>query len=201
MSVLFVHGWGFGPEVWDSVRAGLPDVETRALNLGFFGESDLEAAPPTVAVGHSLGVLWLLIRRPEWCGRLVSVNGFPRFLAAPDFAGVHPRFLARMAARLPDDPMGVLNAFRARCGADATEAAPDVARLAEGLDLLRDGEARGALAGKRVLALAGADDPIVPAAMTEAAFPRQIIRWQPGGHMLPLGAPDAVIDAVRELLA
>ncbi len=199
-TVALVHGWGFDASLWDGVRPLLgDDVAVTAVDLGFFGRPRLEM-PPVVdlAVGHSLGVLWLLTKaRGRW-RRLAAVNGFPRFTAAADFPhGTPARVVERMQSRLTAQPREVLDAFRARCGAGPATAEPDPARLAWGLDLLRSGDGRAALPAATV-ALAGADDPIVSAVMTQAAFP--LVSLRPGGHLLPITDPAAVAAFIREAL-
>ncbi|SOD96670.1 alpha/beta fold hydrolase [Caenispirillum bisanense] len=198
-TVLLVHGWGFDAGVWDAVRPRLDGLSVRALDLGFFGPPDLAlpAEPVDLAVGHSMGVLWLLTEgRGRW-RRLASVNGFPRFTAAADFPeGTPPRMVQRMAARLADDPAGVLDAFRVRCGAGPTQRAPDAARLAWGLDLLSTGDGRPVPAD--TAALAGEADPIVPLAMARAGFSN--VHALGGGHLLPLTDPAAVAAFIREAL-
>ncbi len=151
-------------------------------------------------MGHSLGVLWLLTRRPEWCDRLVSVNGFPRFTSAPGYPGVPVRSVERMLARLPEDPKGVLDAFRTRCGAGRAPDDPDVDALRQGLELLRDGDARDIVTDKGVLALAGHNDLILPPNMMELAFPGAEVRYPAEGHLLPRNAPEAVVQAVRDMV-
>lgn len=198
-TVVLVHGWGFDAGVWESVRPLLDGLSVRTLDLGFFGAPDLQwpVEPVDLAVGHSMGVLWLLTEgRGRW-RRLASVNGFPRFTAAPDFpAGTPPRMVQRMAARLADDAAGVLDAFRARCGAGPAERPPDGARLAWGLDLLSTGDGRPVPAD--TAALAGEADPIVPLAMARAGFSN--VHALGGGHLLPLTDPAAVAAFIREAL-
>lgn len=199
-SVLLVHGWGFDASVWDAVRVRLPEGwSVHAVDLGFLGPPAMDVPEAVdVAVGHSLGLLWLLERRPCRWGRLMSVNGFPRFTAAADYAaGVPVRLVDRMLKRLEGDAAAVVADFRARCGAAAAEATRlDVPRLAEGLRLLRDGDARPAPAD--VVALAGAADPIVPPEMTCGAFaaPHMV---PGGGHLLPLTHPAEVAAAITEV--
>lgn len=196
--IVLVHGWGFDASVWDGVRAALGCDDVATVDLGFFGgpATPLPEAV-TLAVGHSLGCLWLLAERPDLADRLVAVNGFSRFTAAPDFAeGVPPRMVERMARRLGEAPAEVVDTFRARCGAGPAAGTPDTARLAWGLDLLLSGDARPA---RPRLALAGTNDPIVPPAMTTAAFGAGV-RWLDGGHLLPLTHPQAVASAIVEAL-
>ncbi|MGC2855500.1 alpha/beta hydrolase [Novispirillum sp. DQ9] len=193
--ILLVHGWGFDATVWDGVRAALPaGLEVEALDLGFFGAPTAVPYSVTLAVGHSLGALWLL---RQGIAPVLAVNGFPRFTAAPDFPqGVAPRMVERMARRLADAPAEVVDAFRDRCGAGPATAAPDVDRLAWGLDLLLSADARPAAP---LRAIAGRQDPIVPPPMTEAAF-GAAVTWIDGGHLLPLTHPAPLAQAILEAL-
>lgn len=197
---VLVHGWGFGPEVWDGVRAALPAGDGLTVDLGFAGPPALPAIPagrPVVAVGHSFGALWLLHEQPfAWDG-LVLVNGFPRFTEGDGFAPATPRRLIdRMIARFEADPRAVATDFLRRCGCDAPPPETlDATRLGDALRALRalrDWDARAALAKTSVptLALAGRQDPIVPPAMTEHALADLPVDWHAeGGHLLPLTAP------------
>ncbi|WP_353861476.1 alpha/beta hydrolase [Azospirillum formosense] len=203
---VFVHGWGFGPRVWDAVRAALPDAESVAVDLGFYGPPSfpmIAAGRPVVAVGHSFGGLWLLHERPfAWDG-LVLVNGFPRFAEGDGFAPATPRrLLDRMVARFDAAPQAVTGDFLHRCGVEAPRPEGlDAARLGAALRALRDWDARAALVGP-ALALAGAQDPIVPPAMTEQALAGIDVGWHPeGGHLLPLTAPDWCAERIAAFAA
>lgn len=206
--VLLVHGWGFGPAFWAPMRERLGWADVSVADLGFFGggqglaptalASFCQGGGPVLAVGHSLGFLWLASQVALPAGSfLAGINAFGCFAARPDFsAGVAPRVLGRMAQGLDKAPLTVVNDFRARCGAaslpDDTEL--DVQALADGLALLREGDARARLAGMGacVAVLAGEDDPIVPPAMSRASLPAPLApTWATGGHLLPQTAPDA----------
>lgn len=148
---------------------------------------------PVIAIGHSLGVMRLLRSLPSNCVGVVSINGFPRFSAAPDFeAGVPRRMLDRMMKRLSADPAAVVQDFRERCAEASALGEPRLEPLARDLELLRDDDQRDALAALPVplLILAGKDDPIVPAAMTQAAFGGRVgderHDLEHGGHLLPV---------------
>ncbi|MCW2240456.1 alpha/beta fold hydrolase [Azospirillum canadense] len=186
---VFVHGWGFGPDLWDGVRAHLSRGDSAAVDLGYFGPPVVPALPagrPVVAVGHSFGVLWLLHEAPfAWDG-LIAINGFPRFTEGPGYAPATPRrVLDRMIARFDAAPTAVLDEFRRRCGCGAPAAPCDAERLAVDLRALRDWDARPALRAP-LRALAGRGDPIVPPAMTERAFAGLPLNWHAeGGHLLP----------------
>ena len=196
-TLLFVHGWAFDATVWTPLRAELGDWPHAVADAGYFGaaQSPATATGPVIAIGHSMGVLRLLRDLPSTCVGLVSINGFPRFGAAPDFdAGVPRRMLDRMLKRLSTDPTAVLQDFRERCGEASAFGAPRLEPLARDLEALRDEDQRHALAALPVplLILAGQDDPIVPAAMTQAAFGGSAgderHDLEHGGHLLPASA-------------
>ncbi|MEO5364199.1 MAG: hypothetical protein H7838_11340 [Magnetococcus sp. DMHC-8] len=200
--LLLVHGWGLGPGLWHALRRALPDWPCLALDLGFFGRPRL-AVPtgqPVLAVGHSLGFLWLLhhLEQAPWrrdCVGLVSLAGFARFARAPDFPhGVAPRLLARMQQRLPDDTGGVLRDFCQQSGWPhcPEQPVPDAAPLLHGLHWLATWDHRAALRAwdGPLHALAARDDRIVPPALTAACFAPHQTHWLAhGGHLLPLSRP------------
>jgi pimeloyl-[acyl-carrier protein] methyl ester esterase len=208
-TLLFVHGWAFDASVWAPLRAGLEDWPQAVFDAGYFGPAQAPAmAGPVIAIGHSLGVLRLLHELPQDCLGLVSVNGFARFAAGPGFeAGVAPRVLDRMSRRLSSDPAAVLNDFRQRCGDGSDFGEPQLAPLARDLQALRDEDRREALAALPVplLVLAGADDPIVPPAMTQAVFAgradAQIHVRAGGGHLLPVSDATWCAERIRAFAA
>lgn len=196
-TLLFVHGWAFDASVWTPLRAELGDWPHDVADAGYFGaaQSPATGTGPVIAIGHSMGVLRLLRDLPPNCVGLVSINGFPRFGAAPDFdAGVPRRMLDRMLKRLSTDPTAVLQDFRERCGDASAFGEPHLEPLARDLQALRDEDQRHALAALPVplLILSGLDDPIVPAAMTQAAFGDRAgderHDLEHGGHLLPVSA-------------
>ncbi|MCX8017393.1 MAG: hypothetical protein N2690_05785 [Rhodocyclaceae bacterium] len=207
-TVVLLHGWGYDASLWDAVRALLPPrLAVCTLDLGYFGPARLKlgagktATSVTLAVGHSLGALWWLAQSVLPWQRLLAINGFPRFLASEDFPGVAPRLLARMQQQFERAPAAVLADFHARCGGHAPRGEPDIARLAAGLDALASWDGRAMLAARRaeVFALAGAHDPIVPAALSRSAFERLECVDAPG-HLLPITHP-ALCAAWIERLA
>ena len=208
--VVLVHGWGFGPEFWGPLRERLGWPDVSVADLGFFGGGHglapaelaafCQAGGPVMAVGHSLGFLWLASQVTLPAGSfLAGINAFGCFAARPDFsAGVAPRLLGRMAQGLDRAALTVVNDFRTRCGGGALPAQtmPDSAALADGLQLLREGDARTTLAGMgtNMAVLAAEDDPIVPPAMTKDSLPAAAaLTWTQGGHLLPQTAPDTCV--------
>ena len=206
--LLLVHGWGLGPGLWHGVRRALPEYTCHSLDLGFFGKPRLQVPhqQPVLAVGHSLGFLWLLHHLPhapwrEQCVGLVSIAGFSRFSRAADFAnGVPARLLDRMAHRLPNDASGVLRDFCQRGGGVPTVHPPlaDTAALLQGLRGLRAWDGRAELAAWTgpLYSLAAKDDLIVPAALTAHCF--ATTQWlEEGGHLLPLSQAAACAALIR----
>lgn len=203
MNVVLVHGWGHDATLWDAVRARLdPSLSVTALDFGYFGSPAAVSPEPTffkepvLAVGHSLGALWWLTQsRLPW-RRLLCLDGFARFTETAGYPGVAPRVLARMRKQLQRDPLAVLADFHARCGTPCPAGTPDVARLTSGLEQLAELDGRAALAARAadVWALAGNSDPIVPPAMSAAAFAvlpaGHYERVAASGHRLPLSCPE-----------
>jgi pimeloyl-[acyl-carrier protein] methyl ester esterase len=204
-TLLFVHGWAFDADFWAPLAAALLDLPQATFDAGYFGPARTPCPDgPVIAIGHSLGVLRLLRERPPNGIGLVSINGFARFAAAPDFApGVPPRMLDRMLARLAAQPDAVLRDFRQRCGATGAFGLPNIDVLARDLRALRDDDQRAALAALPVpcLALAGDADPIVPAPMTQATFGDGVVWREGGGHLLPVTDTDWCAAQIRAFLA
>ena len=204
MSLVFVHGWAFDAGFWDPVRTELDDLASAAVELGFRGRGleipNLEE--PLVAIGHSLGFLWLLHERPFPWTKMIAVNGFPRFVDGGGFTpGVPAGTVEGMIAGLDQTPSRVVENFLALCGGGEAPDDLNPDRLRDGLNWLLRWDARAAMKDENVYVLAGRGDPIVPEAMTEHAFAGRPIRWHGGGHLLPLTDPKWCANKIRECLA
>lgn len=197
MRFVLVHGWGFNAAIWRDVICNVGNAEIALIDLGFIaGGPEAAASWPkdAIAIGHSLGVLWLLHRAGEKGGApfrgLVSIQGFDRFCPH-----IPPSRVAGMRRGLRRDPGQTLDAFWRGCGTEpfATPEALIVERLDEGLGWLMDWDetrARAELACP-TLALAARDDAVMPQAMSEAIWGADKIRWsETGGHVLPLKHPE-----------
>jgi pimeloyl-[acyl-carrier protein] methyl ester esterase len=192
MHFVFVHGWGFHAGMWVDVVRLLDGAEITLVDLGFvsggpIGETDWPA--DAIAVGHSLGLLWLLHQGGNRFRALVSVQGFDCFCCH-----IAPSRLAALKRGLDREPRGTLQAFWRSCGAAgfALPEALNVARLDAGLDWLMHWDARTAKDELTcpVLALATRDDLIVPPSMSEAIWRDKGLVWSPdGAHALPLIRP------------
>jgi pimeloyl-[acyl-carrier protein] methyl ester esterase len=191
MRFVLVHGWGFHAGIFADFIGHLEGAEVTLVDLGFVagGPKGASAWPEdAIAVGHSLGLLWLLERGGGRFRALVSVQGFDCFCCH-----VAPSRLAALKRGLERDQGGNLQAFWRSCGASgfALPEALNVGRLDEGLDWLMTWDARKAKEDLScpMLALASRDDVIVPPSMSEAIWGENIV-WSPdGGHVLPLKHP------------
>jgi len=192
MHFVLVHGWGFHAGIWADVVGHLQGAEITLVDLGFVsggpkGETDWP--PDAIAVGHSLGLLWLLQRGGGKFRALVSVQGFDCFCCY-----IAPSRVTALKREFAREPQETLQVFWRSCGAAgfALPEALNAGRLEEGLDWLMDWDAREARRKLDcpVLALAARDDAIVPSSMTETIWKDTDIRWsQDGGHVLPLRHP------------
>ncbi|MFD0987683.1 alpha/beta fold hydrolase [Methyloligella solikamskensis] len=195
MHFVLVHGWGFHPGIFDALAERLEGDVTR-VDLGFVSGGPDEALGPSdtwpeeaIAIGHSLGVLWLLHERPDSFRALVSLQGFDAFASHIGRAKV-----AGMRKALKRDPYGLMRMFWKSCGAEpfVAEDALNVDRLGEGLDWLMEWDASAAREAMKapILPLASRDDPIVPEAMSAAIW-RDPVEWADlSGHLLPARHPE-----------
>jgi pimeloyl-[acyl-carrier protein] methyl ester esterase len=193
---VLAHGWGFHAGIWKGLREYLPGAEFTFIDLGFIrgGPKDTRHwSADAIAVGHSLGVLWLLQQatagRSAQFGGLVSIQGFDCFTCH-----ISPARVASMRRELKRDPGRTVEGFWQACGTNnfARREALDADGLDEGLGWLLAGDAREAKAtlGRPILALAARNDPIVPPWMTESIWGDNV-RWsETGGHVLPLLHPE-----------
>jgi pimeloyl-[acyl-carrier protein] methyl ester esterase len=208
-TIIFVHGWGFDAGVWDPLRAHLPDIPAITIELGFRNAPEsLPETPPgeIIAVGHSLGFLWLLKTKPFTWDKLVAINGFSKFLAADDFpSGLDARILQAMMEQCQKDAPAVLADFFKANGHDEKIENLNQDRLVKSLEWSRDWDMRSELKNNQtpLLALAGKTDPISPPSLTEASFTGlkdSRLVWHDDSHLLPLSAPAWCADHIREFI-
>jgi pimeloyl-[acyl-carrier protein] methyl ester esterase len=201
MHFVLVHGWGFHAGIWADVVEHLGPADVTLVDLGFVSrgpEGSVEWPEDAIAVGHSLGALWLLKHGRGRFKALVSIQGFDRFCPY-----VPPTRVAALKRGIKRDAPATMESFWGSCGAPgfAPPEALNVERLDEGLDWLMHWNAQDAK--KKLdcpmLALGSRDDPIVPPAMTEAIWAEAGIVWSlDGGHVLPLRHPRWCARHVRE---
>lgn len=204
MHLVFIHGWGFGPDIWAPVLERLDyRMKTTCVDLGFFQPANLldDIPPRSVIAGHSLGFLWLLKHGLKFSpDAVISISGFDRFTPHVD-----PRIVRAMKKGVERNVDRQLQSFWDNCGvADYKPASqPDNKRLIEGLDWLETLDGREELAGldcpKLVLAARG--DKIVPEPMSRDIWTGQDILWsETGGHMLPVTRPDWTAQKITEFI-
>lgn len=205
--LVFVHGWGLAPDLWNPIIALMDGFECHAVDLGFHGPATHAQRPPNpIVIGHSMGFGWALQNIPQPWSHAVAVNGFSRFTRSSDFPqGIDARIMSRMLTRLRSDPTAVVADFLGRAGMahpDLTDLQP--APLIQHLEMLADMDVRAVLAERAcpLLALCGDQDLIVPPALSAASFAPQTIEWIEGGnHMAPLTHPDLIASRLQRLAA
>ena len=187
---MLVHGWGFHAGIWADFAAQLPNAKITLVDLGFVAggpKGKIDWPSDAIAVGHSLGLLWLLKEGGGRFRALVSIQGFDCFCCH-----IAPSRVQALKRGLEREPASTLQAFWRSCGAAgfALPNALNVARLGEGLDWLMHWDARGAKDALvcPILALASRDDPIVPLAMSQAIW-NEIVWSEDASHVLPLRHP------------
>ena len=199
--LVFIHGWGMGPDVWSPVIEQLPGDKIQRADMGFHGTKAIPQVNEPFVVAHSLGLMWALNHLPRpWAG-LIAVNGFTRFSSQGDFPGIEPRLLGRMKARLSEDTAGVVVEFLRRCGMnDPNIQGLDQNMLAQGLDWLKDWDVREEFLRLKcpVLSIAGTHDPIVTLDHTQACFADSPLSLRQGaGHLLPLTQADWLSSRIQ----
>jgi pimeloyl-ACP methyl ester carboxylesterase len=102
-----------------------------------------------------------------------------------------------MRQRLSEDPGDVVSEFRAFCGCTSpAPEMPEMAALDAGLAALETWDERPVAP---MLALCGETDTLISPALSNAFFSE--ISWHPGGHLLPLEAPNWCAAQLAKLLA
>lgn len=199
MGLVFAHGWAMGPDVWEDLIANLPaDFTVECLDLGYFDTPPITSFKGDIAVGHSLGLLWLLSQNRPWKAA-ISLNGFTQFAKSSECPhGVSPRILDKMLTLMETDPMRCVQDFYKRY--DISGKVPEILhsqRLIEGLRLLKEGHvSRPSIP---LLALVSGSDPLVSRELSEFCFGR-IITSQVCGHVLPKSDPLWCVDQMVRFL-
>lgn len=214
---LWVHGWAFGPSVFDLMVKELEKRESawrwEFVDFGFWGEGRIPSGHFDLAVGHSLGLNWLLDQDAVTFDRIVSLAGFTRFTGDRTFrAGVHRRLVTRMQQDLLVCPAKLVDRFWEECGHSEIDfrwklGNPDRERLNWGLEALKDWDRReqwGDLAVPvcRRLVVAATSDPIVSSELSAACFGGESIEWvESHSHLLPLAQPIQCASLIQNLMS
>lgn len=214
MRLLCVHGWGWDKNLWRPMLDALPPrmrKDALCLDLGFFGDKQCTLPSHTnnvMAVGHSLGFLWLLLQGKMFSS-FVSIAGFTHFARDQDMPHAVPMdILAAMKKDFFAHPQDFLHHFYASM--DAPHPPPDsldVERLAQGFDILGAGDGRAFFAQLDnrdipVLSLAGRKDMIVRPAHHRDCFAGyscvSSLWFEDGGHLLPLTHAKSCATMLRD---
>ncbi len=177
MNIICVGGWACGNWLWERHSRRLRELMPgQTLKVTCVPACDDVAALESgnhfdLAIGHSLGLLWLLDSEQVSFDRLVSIGGFTRFTCAEDFpaspgeqttaaadeefhrhiaaadakpVGWPDRVLARMQRGLAINPGQVLADFFKNAGAPdlVPQVEPDMEWLDRGLAALRNTDCR-----------------------------------------------------------
>jgi len=209
MKLVFVHGWALDATTWNGVAAALPGDVGERIDRGYFGkEQTLPASDdPCVLVGHSLGFLYGLSLPRNWKA-WIAINSFPRFVTKTGKIGcVPPAALRDMRIRLQADAHKTLADFHSLIGAKRPDGEPNIERLRQSLDELRDFDSADvtgyALPG---LVLASKNDPLVPQEISTNLAENKDILWHDtteqgvGGHILPHSDPEFCAKAIKDFL-
>ena len=194
--LIFVHGWGCGPDIWDGVIAQLPELECQVIDLGFTGEAtdlDTIASKGAVFVTHSLGTMWVLENMGNSMAGLVAINGFACFQKFSE-----KRVLQRMKIGLQRDVQVQMDTFW-----EATDLLKSATlhsdALDEGLSWLMDWDCTDNLSklSTPALSVIGQSDPLLDYESMLAhwaGFEQRVIE---GKHNLPLSQPEACADIIK----
>lgn len=211
--LVFLHGWGCGPEIWRPLAGAFGPAPVVVLEAGYFGPRrmlQLDHLPDSlpdylpdnaggwVGVGYSLGFARLLEMDVAWRG-LMGISGFLRFCRYPDttggaMTGASPEVLDAMLQRLDSAPEEVLARFHKRCGLKGAirqrPAAEGLARLRRDLLDLRGLDLRPAVSPAPTLLIHARDDRIASPDLAQEAQARlpgaRLELLDTGGHALPI---------------
>lgn len=210
MNLVLCHGWSLDQRSLLALAAALqihfPQANLQLIELGMTGmpinEQILrESTTPMIAIGHSYGFAWLLKQSVHWSA-MVAINGFTHFCRGPSHSsGTPKRLLDAMLTRLGNEPEALLADFHARCGLSEGAmlkvlAQLDAALLSHFLSDLRDTDLT--LPDLPVLAIAGEQDVIVPAELSQACFKQ--LAWLAGQHALPQQQPAACARLIADFI-
>lgn len=194
MDLVFVHGWGFGPDIWSPLAKKLNTYNHSFVNLDFINGFDPTPPIPEhpIVIGHSLGVLWAIKHIPDMAG-LVSIAGFTRF--------GNQTAVKAMQRRLKSDPYGQMTDFWAACESPLTypQKRLNPQKLGDGLRWLMDWDEEHHVFHCPVKAIAATNDAIVHKDVTGAIC--NDVNWSTsGGHALPLTQTDMCAESIEGFL-
>ncbi|MDI2090231.1 alpha/beta fold hydrolase [Commensalibacter oyaizuii] len=211
--LLFVHGWGFSKEFWNKILPYCSNYKIHLLDIGFISnqptsEQELHSfishQDHIVAVGHSLGFLYLLKQFPHRFKHYIAINSFARFSKTENFIhGIPTRILDRMSKGLEQPKTETLSQFYQQCGYTPSSSIKDIniPLLQLGLKWLKTEDVSHIipLISDKLTVISSTNDPVIPQAMTTASFPTQHIHWVDSHtHLLPITHPKLCVTLIQQ---
>lgn len=210
--ILFVHGWGFSATFWQGLREALAEYDSEVIDLGYIQENSvhddhiqcvLDHQTHYVAIGHSLGFIYLLNQYPIRFKHYVAINSFSKFAKDLSFPnGIAPRILDRMDKGLEINPVQLMNQFYEQCGSFVLpKQTYHVTHLKNGLDLLKYQDVRPLIPKiqHKLTVIASTHDPVVNKEMTKQSFENSNCYWvNDHTHLLPLFKIKECADIIRK---
>ena len=198
--LVFVHGWGFDASFWDGVLEHLPkDISTTMVDLGYTGQQNIPEILPknAIAIGHSLGVMWLLknMKNPQ---ALISFSGFDCF-----FKHIPLDITSNMRENLDQNLDAQMNGFYKACGSTYGNVTFKKSLLKEGLSFLENCNAEQDLKPLTcpIHAMASEGDIITPLSMMKTIWsPYNLIIVKGADHALPLNKPESCATYIKGLI-
>lgn len=223
--LVFVHGWGSSPAVWQPLCDHLSSFPQHCLRYGQQPDSNAwlqlladAIRPATVLVGWSLGAM-LALEAASPVRAKILIGGTRRFVSDDPETGWAPRILQRMQVKLQRAPEQTLATFSDAMFSPAEQQADWPARyrrllqepegiggsafsaagLSAGLDYLANRDLRTVPSelASPLLWLHGTADSICPPA---APRPGRTIWLEGAGHVPQLTQTEDVAKAIEEFL-
>lgn len=187
MQLIYWHGWGYDSTVFAPLLKILAEFDAICISEGYFGETSIPQTihSEAIGIGHSQGFSRLVQTFPHLKG-YVSLNGYTQFLQSHSFAnGIPKAVLGAMIQQFQRHPDKVLESFYRNCGY-----LPDYSALKRNDELLRQNlTALRSLSVPRprapVLAIAAAEDQIVPLKLQQDCFTQIQIIDQANHSLIP----------------
>ncbi len=197
-TLVFAHGWGSGPFVWQKILSEFSDYDVHVIDMGFLGKEDLTMPDgPFIGIGHSLGGMWLLKNYPDQMTGFVSIASFNCF-----HKHTAQHILSKMQKNVIKDTAAQLKDFWHYAGMKQPKDIMNLKplKLLEGLKSLSKWQAD--IPDKLpIKVLASRNDHIVPPKMTVDIWESYGISWlDTGGHMLPITESQWCVAQIKEFL-
>ncbi|CAI3935452.1 alpha/beta fold hydrolase [Commensalibacter communis] len=211
--LLFVHGWGFSKHFWEPVSYLLNEFSKEYIDLGFVNNISIlsndvhdlsQQIPNTIAIGHSLGLLYLLKQFPRTFHHYIAINSFLRFSKAEDYlSGVPSRILHLMSKGIDKDVYSVLSQFYQQCQyVGNVPNQMNASALQIGLGTLETEDFRNVLPSitDRLTIVSSKSDPVVSSDMTIDSFKSHPIYWvKDNTHVLPISRPEICAKIIKDV--